>query len=57
MSGTIQRLAGIAGLLILLLAFVAGLAGADTLGWLLVALASLLLAYSIFTGSQALLHD
>jgi hypothetical protein len=57
MSGTIQRLAGIAGLIILILAFVAGLAGAGTLGWLLVALASLLLAYSIFTGSQALLHD
>ena len=57
MEGTIQRLAGIAGLIILALAFVAGLARYETLGWVLVGLSSLLLAFSIFTGSRALLHD
>lgn len=57
MWATMQRLAGIFGLVILLLAFVAGLAGADSLGWFLVAVASLMLALSIFTGSRGLLHD
>lgn len=57
MWATIQRLAGLAGLLLLLLAFIAGLAGASDLGWLLVAVSSLLLAMSIFTGSRAFLHD
>lgn len=57
MWATIQRLAGLAGLLFLLLAFVAGLAGASDLGWLLVAISSVLLAVSIFTGSRALLHE
>jgi hypothetical protein len=54
---TVQRFAGVAGVLLLLLAFVAGLSGAGDLGWLLVAVSSFMLALSVFTGSRALLHD
>jgi hypothetical protein len=54
---TVQRFAGVAGILLLLLAFVAGLSGAGDLGWLLVAVSSFMLALSVFTGSRALLHD
>lgn len=54
---TVQRFAGIAGLLLLFLAFAAGLSGAGNFGWLLVAAASFMLALSVFTGSRGLLHD
>lgn len=53
----IQRLAGLAGALLLALAFVAGLSGAGDLGWLLVAVAAFMFALSIFTGSRAILDD
>lgn len=57
MLRTIQRLAGLGGFLFLLLALVAGLAGADDLGWLLVAVSAFLFTLSLFTGSRATLHD
>lgn len=49
----LQRVAGPAGLLFLVLAFVAGPTGSDNLGWLLVAISAFLLALSLFTGSRA----
>jgi hypothetical protein len=57
MIESLQRLAGVAGALLLALAFVAALAGNGDLGWLLVALAAFLFALSIFTGSRATLHQ
>lgn len=53
MFSNLQRVAGRAGFLFLVLAFVAGLTGSDNLGWLLLAIAAFLLALSLFTGSRA----
>ena len=56
MFENIQRLSGVAGALLLALAFVAALSDAGDLGWLLVALSAFLFALSLFTGSRASLH-
>jgi hypothetical protein len=53
----IQRMAGLSGVLLLTLAFAAGLAGYDNLGWLLVATAAFLFALSLFTGSRGSVRD
>lgn len=53
----IQKLAGLAGALLLIAAFAAALAGEGNMGWLLVAASAFLFALSIFTGSRAQLHD